>query len=221
MSMSEKMRPDGAGFGVAAPCLPGPAMPCDAVMPGIAIATPRGERMIEDLCPGDPVITRDNGVQMVRRVARRSLSATRLERAAHLRPILIRRGALGPNLPERDMRVSPNHRLLVRREQALVQLDAPEALVAAKHLLGLPGVTEATGGITYVHLLCDRHEVLLANGLWSESFHPAAVTPRGVGNAQRAELAEVFPALCPQTGQGPARHVGPRLVWPRAHPLMG
>ncbi|HEY9020536.1 Hint domain-containing protein [Seohaeicola sp. SP36] len=164
--------------------------------PGIAIATPRGERLIEELRVGDRVITRDNGIQTIRWVGNRTLTAADLHRAPHLRPILIRQGALGDRLPERDMQVSPNHRLLVNRAKSALHFDAPEGLVAAKHLIGVSGVSEAPlTGITYIHLIFDRHEVVLSNGCWTESFQPADHRLKGIGNAQRAELFELFPEL--------------------------
>jgi hypothetical protein len=170
--------------------------------PGIAIATPRGERFIEDLHAGDRVITRDNGIQPIRWIGTRSLSVADLTRAPHLRPVLIGHAALGRNLPEREMRVSPNYRLLVSAAQSSLYVEQAEVLTAAKHLVGIPGVAEAPlEPITYIHLLFDRHEVILSNGCWTESFHPGDRSLKGVGNAQRAELHELFPALRDQVAQ--------------------
>jgi hypothetical protein len=44
-------------------------------------------------------------------------------------------------------------------------------------------------------MMFDRHEVLLANGAWSESFQPGDYSLKGIGNAQRQELFELFPDL--------------------------
>ena len=45
---------------------------------GTAIATFEGERAVEDLAPGDRVVTRDHGVQEVRWVGRRTIGADRI-----------------------------------------------------------------------------------------------------------------------------------------------
>lgn len=170
------------------------SVPC--FTPGTAIATPRGEIPIEDLRPGDRVITRDNGLQEIRWVGRRTLDWKTLAVNRHLRPVLIRQGSLGHGLPERDMLVSPNHRMLVANERTSLYFDEHEVLVSAKHLVNQKGVkTVESLGVTYLHVMFDRHEVLLANGAWSESFQPGDYSLKGIGNAQRQELFELFPEL--------------------------
>ncbi len=167
--------------------------------PGTLIATPRGETPVESLRPGDKVLTRDNGIQTVRWAGRRHFPGRELAAAPHLTPILIRKGALGDGRPERDMRLSPNHRVLVSSDQTALYFEEREVLVAAKHLVNHRGVYEVeTLGVTYIHLLFDRHEVLLSDGCWSESFQPQDYSLRGLGNAQRQEIFEVFPDLVPE-----------------------
>ena len=169
-------------------------IPC--FTPETAIATMRGERLVRELRPGDKIITRDNGFQEIRWIGTTTLHAADLIRAPHLRPILIRRGALGANLPERDMMVSPNHRMLVGNDKTRLYFDESEVLVAAKHMTGTAGVSEVeVPKITYTHFMFDRHEVVLANGCWTESFQPGDHTLRGIGNAQRTEILELFPEL--------------------------
>jgi hypothetical protein len=50
-------------------------------------------------------------------------------------------------------------------------------------------------GVSYVHFMFDRHEVVLSNGAWTESFHPGDYTLKGMGNAQRSEIFDLFPEL--------------------------
>ncbi|MDF2142421.1 Hint domain-containing protein [Paenirhodobacter sp. CAU 1674] len=174
-------------------------VPC--FTPGTLVATPRGEKLVEDLAVGDKVITRDNGLQEIRWVGRRDLSRTELMSAPHLKPVLIRAGSLGNGLPDRDMLVSPNHRMLVANERTALYFEEHEVLVAAKHLVDNRGVkTVETLGTSYLHFMFDRHEVLLANGCWSESFQPGDQTLGGMGNAQRSEIFELFPEL--RTAEG-------------------
>ncbi|KEJ88341.1 hypothetical protein DSW25_14665 [Sulfitobacter donghicola DSW-25 = KCTC 12864 = JCM 14565] len=174
-------------------------VPC--FTPGTRIATPRGEVAIEDLTVGDRVITRDNGLQVIRWVGTRTLSADELGSALHLCPVKISQGALGNDLPERDLMVSPNHRILVANDKSALYFEESEVLVAAKHLTGLPGVSVVEGAeTTYIHLMFDQHEVILSDGAWSESFQPGVQSLAGVGNAQRLELLEIFPHLKTHSG---------------------
>lgn len=169
-------------------------VPC--FTPGTRIATPRGEVAVENLSVGDRIVTRDNGLQVIRWVGTRDMSVEEFTTAEHLCPVRIQQGALGNDLPERDMMVSPNHRMLVASDKTALYFEEREVLVAAKHLTGLPGVSVAHNvATTYIHLMFDQHEVILSDGAWSESFQPGLQTLAGVGNAQRNELLELFPSL--------------------------
>lgn len=175
-------------------------IPC--FTPGTLIATPRGEIPVEELRAGDRVITRDNGIQQIRWVGRKDLTWADLSLNPHLKPILIRKGSLGNGLPERDMMVSPNHRVLVANDRTALYFDEHEVLVAAKHLVAGRGVHEVDSmGTSYLHFMFDRHEVVLSNGAWTESFQPGDYTLKGMGNAQRNEIFELFPDLKSEDGR--------------------
>ncbi|WP_299605848.1 Hint domain-containing protein [uncultured Tateyamaria sp.] len=164
--------------------------------PGTRIATPKGEIAVERLKTGDKVITRDNGAQTLRWVGRRDLTPDEMRMNAAFQPVLIRAGALGKELPERDMLVSPQHRMLVKSDLAEMMFQEREVLIAAKHLTGLDGVDQVeTGAVSYLHLMFDQHEVVLAEGAWSESFQPGDHSLRGIGAEQRQEILTLFPEL--------------------------
>ena len=169
-------------------------VPC--FTPGSRIATPRGEVPVESLKPGDKIITRDNGIQEIRWVGARTLDHAELRRAPNLRPVLIRAGSLGDGLPERDMLVSPQHRMLVANDRTQLYFEESEVLVAAKHLIDHKGISYMdTLRTTYIHFMFDRHEVVLADGAWTESFQPGDQTLGGMGKEQRDEIYALFPEL--------------------------
>ncbi len=164
--------------------------------PGTTIATSRGARPVELLQVGDKVQTRDNGLQEIRWVGSRRLTGRQLSDHPHLTPVLIRKGALGDNLPECDMQLSPNHRVLVASDRTALYFEEREVLCAAKHLINNRGVYGvSTTGTTYIHFMFDRHEIVLSDGAWSESFQPSDHSLKGIGNAQRSEILELFPQL--------------------------
>lgn len=165
--------------------------------PGTRIATPRGPRLIEDLRPGDLVDTADAGAQPVLWVGQRRISGGRLFAMPALRPIRIRAGAFGTGQPDGDLLVSPDHRMLLRGRAAEALFGTPEVLVRARDLIDGRKV-RADGTlreVTYVHLLLDRHHILFANGMESESFHPASAAPESLDPDQSAGLAAHFPDL--------------------------
>ncbi len=175
-------------------------IPC--FTPGTLIATPRGERLVEELKEGDRIITRDNGIQEIRWVGHKKMKGVDLVRNPHLKPILIKAGALGGGLPERDTMVSPNHRLLISGDQSQLYFEEREVLAAAKHMVGSDGIVAVdVMSTTYIHFMFDRHEVVLSNGAWTESFQPGDYSLKGIGGGQRAEIFELFPELKDSDGR--------------------
>lgn len=164
--------------------------------PGTRIATPTGEKSVETLRTGDQVFTRDNGVQDIRWIGRKALTGADLAADPRLQPVLIRKGALGRGLPERDMMVSPNHRMLMTGEDPALMFGEREVLASAKHLTDRDGIDRVTASaVTYIHMLFDRHEVILADGAWTESFQPGDYSLGGLDKPQRREVLRLFPDL--------------------------
>jgi hypothetical protein len=165
--------------------------------PGTMILTGSGEVAVEDLVAGDLVMTRDHGLQPLRWVGRQHITGGRLVAQPELCPVHIPSGAIGGTGPVRELVVSPQHRLLISGSRAELLFGESEVLVPARHLVGREGVTQAApdDGVTYIHLLFDRHEIVQSDGIWSESFQPAERTLDAMAGAVRAEILAIFPAL--------------------------
>jgi hypothetical protein len=165
--------------------------------PGAMITTPRGQVAVENLQVGDLVITADNGLQAIRWIGRKRMTGERLQAFPELRPIRIRKDAFGDGLPERDMWVSPQHRMLVKSERTQLDYGETEVLVPAKGLLNDLSVTVDYGlrETEYVHILFDKHEVVFANGTPTESFHPGQHALETIEDEARDELFDIFPEL--------------------------
>jgi Ca2+-binding RTX toxin-like protein len=164
--------------------------------PGTLIDTDIGPVPVEELRQGNRVLTRDNGWQEIGWIGRRDLTARQLQVDESLRPVVIKAGSLGDNLPERDLVVSSAHRMLVSSRRAQLYFEEPEVLVAAKHLAGVPGIAQGRPQpVSYIHFMCAQHEVVRANGVWAESFLPGDHAMTQVGDEQRAELFRLFPEL--------------------------
>ena len=165
--------------------------------PGTRLVTPDGPRLIQDLQSGDLIQTRDNGAQPVLWTGHRRMSGARLYAMPHLRPIRFRANAMGPHRPDADLLVSPQHRLLVKGAAAQALFNTPEVLVAAENLVNDHSimVDYTLREVTYVHVLLERHNVIWANGLETESFHPANTSLDMVEPVQREGLLSLFPDL--------------------------
>lgn len=165
--------------------------------PGTRIATPEGPRLVESLREGDWVQTRDNGAQEVLWIGARRMSGARLFVMPKLRPVRIKAGALGIDRPEEELLVSPEHRMLVRGAAAQALFNTSEVLVAARDLVnGSTIITDmAVREVTYVHLLLSNHQVLWANGVETESFHPANAALSALDDRDRLRLLQLLPGL--------------------------
>lgn len=168
---------------------------------GTMIATPTGQRRIEHFAPGDLVTTRDHGPQPVRWVGRVDLSAAHVALHPEHRPVSFGPGSLGVGLPTRTLRLSPQHRVLVGGWKAEILYAEEEVLVPAIGLVNDATIqTEAVeDGVTYLHLLLDRHEIVFAEGAEVESLHSAWLQRTALPGALRAELEAVFPELFEDT----------------------
>jgi len=165
---------------------------------GTRIATPSGPRTVEEIGVGDLVLTRDNGPQPVRWIG-----ARRLDAGPDMAPIVFAPGSLGN---DRALSVSPQHRMVIEGVNAELYFGTNQVLVAAKHLINGTTITQSDPGrIRYYHLLFDRHEVIFAESVPTESYHPGETSLPGIAPLAREELFRVFPELRSNTGgYGPA-----------------
>lgn len=184
------------------------AVPC--FVSGTLIDTPQGPRAIDDLVPGDKVLTMDNGAQPIRWVGCKDVSQRELKMDPKLKPIRIVSGALGHGLPKRDLFLSPQHRVLIRSPIAQRIFGVNETLIAAKKLVDIPGIFvdgEATS-VSYYHMLFDNHEVVFSEGAPSESLYTGQEALKSIGDEAREEVLTLFPELgCPDFTPVAARHI--------------
>jgi hypothetical protein len=133
-------------------------LPC--FVAGTMIATPDGERPVEALRSGDLVLTAEGAAKPVRWLGRSTHSALFIN-PERSQPVRIKAGALGENLPVRDLLVSPGHAMLL--DGMLVQAGAV--------VNGTSIVRETMKrSVTYYHIETNGHDVLLAEGCPTESF---------------------------------------------------
>jgi hypothetical protein len=155
---------------------------------GTMIETDCGEKAIEDLIVGDMIVTKDNDLQELRWIGSRKVPAK-----DRLAPIMIKAGAMAN---DRDLLVSPQHRMVVEGWKPELLFGEREVLAAAKHLVNNDTIYVQSGGmVEYFHMLFDTHEIVFANGAASESFHPGEVGMSALADDARDEIYTIFPEL--------------------------
>jgi hypothetical protein len=144
-------------FGTGTDVLIAPT-PCFAA--GTRIATPDGEVAVAALRPGDMVLTPD-GPRPVRWVGRLTVDLDRHAAPEQAAPVRIRAHAVADRRPARDLRLSPDHAVLIDG----VLMQAQSLVNGATILRESP-----RGRVTYFHVELDRHGILFAEGLPAESY---------------------------------------------------
>src|SRR5215831_12921388 len=148
---------------------------------GTLILTQGGEVRVEDLAIGDMVVTVSGEAKPIKWIGRRGYARRFIAGNPGVLPIVVRAGALAPEIPVRDLWLSPGHALL---------LDG--VLVSSEHLIN--GLTilqaKAVDQVEYFHLEFEEHEVILAEGAPAESYVECG-NRRGFHNAH--EFAELYP----------------------------
>ncbi|WP_457648714.1 Hint domain-containing protein [Profundibacter sp.] len=164
---------------------------------GTRIRTASGELPVEDLRAGMMVETLDAGLQKLRLVLQREISAMELAENPKLRPVLMPAGSLGNGLPLRDLRVSRQHRMLVSSPVVQRMFGQNGVLVSAIKLAALPGicVDMQTPRVEYFHLLFDDHQVVFAEGTPSESQYTGELALNALPQEAVEEIFEILPQV--------------------------
>jgi hypothetical protein len=154
----------------------------DCFLRGTRIVTPTGAVCVEELGIGDSVVTRFSGIQPVKWIGRQSFDQRFVELGrAHI-PVCIHAGALGQNMPARDLYVSPGHSMLVGH-----------MLVLASSLVNGLTITqdEAPPVIDYFQIELAGHDCVVAEGAWSETYADGPCVRAQFHNA--AEFYALYP----------------------------
>ena len=169
---------------------------------GANVRTPCGPRRVEFLRQGDLVVTRDNGLQPVRAIWTRVVTAAEIAADPSLAPLVIRPRAIGPMMPQRTLSVGGAHRLLIPGWRLLDVDDRENSLVPARDISELSDETfvdRATEeDVTYYNVVFDEPQVLAVNGLPVESYQPTRETLSDVPRDARDALKRAFPDLAPK-----------------------
>lgn len=128
---------------------------------GTLISTPNGERPVETLAIGDTILLSNGDSTVVKWIGRRTIPlAQALQNGSS--PVLVCAGALGEDMPSRDLYVSPDHALL---------FDG--TLIHASAMVNGDNIRQCTawpGDVEYFHIETEQHAIILANGAPAETF---------------------------------------------------
>ena len=186
-TFSDQSGIDGSGWGVFTQVLSinGSFPPPVCFLAGTMIRTPDGASAVESLAIGDLIVTADGAALPVKFIGRQSI-ASRFVDPLVAHPICICAGALGNDLPARDLYTSPGHAMLIDGKLVLAG-----ALVNGSSIHRMEHVPQR---FTYFHIELDEHAVIFAEDAATESF--CDNVPRDVFD-NAAEYTTLYPDARP------------------------
>ena len=131
---------------------------------GTMIATPAGEMPVESLAAGDLVTVVEGGAHAIRAVAwvgAGAIDAVDHDEADTAFPVRVRRHAFADNVPHRDLLVTPEHCILTEAGLTPVRMLVNGRSIVVDHAISSYG---------FFHVELERHGILLAEGLATESY---------------------------------------------------
>jgi collagen type I alpha len=151
---------------------------------GSRILTPEGEIPVEELRPGRMVVTADGNARAIRWVGRRRVYFGLQPDPVRCLPVRITAGTFGPNMPQRDLFLSPDHAIY-----------SDGVLIPIKHLIDGHGIVPVeTETVLYCHVELETHDILLAEGMPAESFLDTGVRAAFANGGALAQLHPDFAA---------------------------
>jgi hypothetical protein len=143
---------------------------------GTTIQTARGWVPVQQLRVGDLVETMDHGQNTILGVGKNA-------------PVRIATGVLDNEVP---VYVSPNHRLMIHGPFVELLFGEEDVLVAAKHLIDGDLIRSEPRALAhYVHFALDQHDIVMADGLLSESLLPGPEAIKTISEADRAARPKI------------------------------
>ena len=157
---------------------------------GTTLMTATGEQPVDWICSGDRVLTKDHGFQSVLWANRTVISARKLQSTANLRPIKIAARSIDKDTPAKDLLLSPEHRILLKSPQIELLFGCGEVFAPIKSVANDGDVarTLPDHDISYYHIMFAQHEIVLADGLWIESFFPDKMALAALPAKKQAQI---------------------------------
>ena len=169
----------------------------ECFLTGTLILTENGYKAVEELKIGDLVQTADGKLEAVKWIGYQTFNPEQIGNPLRGNPIQIKAGALGNNLPLRDLYVSPDHSMFI--DGLLINAGA---LVNDISIVQ----TEPTETFTYCHVELEKHCLLVAEGAAAESYLSQKEDREGYDNG--AEYEELYP------------HGNNLVLWPMDYPRV-
>jgi len=177
------------------PDMPDLATACAAFARGTLIATDSGQVAVEDLQPGDRIMTRDNEAASLRWIGSTAINYRADTAHSKEGSLRVLTGALGHQHPQTDLILHHDTRVVVDHPICAMQHGVRSALVPARALADFDSIItlRPIGAVEFFNLILDRHQIIFANGLETESYHPGPEICALHSGEMHHHMAHLFP----------------------------
>ncbi|WP_428928268.1 Hint domain-containing protein [Marinibacterium sp. SX1] len=173
-----------------APALPLFEEAFSAFARGSTVETDMGPMAVEDLLPGDRVMTRDGGAMEIRWIGSTIYvpgHASHKARNLHLTRIMA--DSFGLARPSACLLTGPAARLLQGGSEGM--LTPVQGFVDGISVIE----TAPPAPVELFHMCLARHAVIRVGGMEFETYHPGADAARRVGQSLRPAFMALFPGI--------------------------
>jgi len=170
---------------------------CAAFARGTLIMTGAGPVAVEDLLPGDMIETRDNGLRPLRWIGSVTVSTSDEAFEAGAGSLRLMPGALGEGHPSQDLVLHHRARILLRHANCRTIFGLRSALAPARAFADGETIVRLrpAAPVEFFNIALDSHQIVHANGLEVESYHPGALVTDPEAGDERRILGKLFPHL--------------------------
>lgn len=178
---------------------------------GTLISTTEGPVAVEDLFPGMQIITSDNGPMPLLWVGSITVFPNLPELTEEsVRLVRVNSESFGIGRPMPDLMLGPRARVLYRHERCREDFGVPAAFAPAHAFVDGEAMIEVhpVSPVRAYHIALDGQQVVQANGLEVESYHPGP----NVDDMLDAQMLDLFLNLFPHVRS--VHEFGP-MTYPR------
>lgn len=160
---------------------------------GTPLLTTGGYKKVEDLRPGDQLVDWTGQAVRILWSAQQRIGNLTDPKRAHLRPITFSADSFDRKNGTSKVRVSGNHRMMLSGPDNALNFGAHDVLAPAKAFVDghRAYVEDYENTVDYYHVLCERHTVVCAAGIWSETLLLGPVSQGVLGTRQMAKIDKI------------------------------
>lgn len=170
---------------------------CGVFGRGTLIETDQGPVAIEDIRPGVRVVTKDAGHQPVRWHSGCYIGFSPDVDHGTRRPVRIMADSFGHMKPMQDLVTTSRARVLLARPAVETMFGQAQMLAPIRALINGDSVLTMQGlsGQEFFNFALDTHQIVYANGIETESFHPGTYGVATMPEALQFHISKLFPYM--------------------------